>query len=633
MNTIENIYSLTPLQQGLLFHSVLEPQSRVYQPQLSLRLNGRLDPDACAAAWRLLLERHAVLRTALVWEDLDDAYQVVHTSLPLPLTRLDWRGRSDVEAALRALEAEQRQMAFDLSQAPLLRLCLVQLADDAWQLIWTHHHLILDGWSEALALRDWLALYRSCCRGEPPRLASVRPFQDYIAWLGEQDMDAAMDFWRSQLHDLREPTPLPETPLAPPGPPYAEQSLLLPVDDTQRLVLFARQQRVTLNTVIQAAWGLLLGRCAGRDEALFGVTLSGRPEALAGAEDMVGVFINTLPLRLRWQENPRLGDWLRAIQDLNADLRHYQYTPLARLRALSGVPGERPLFESILVFESFPIDQSLETPPDGLRVSVCETAAVAGEERLTQGRNNYPLTLVAVPGESLELTLAYARRRFYPAAIRRMLGQLRDLLLAFIAQAGQPVQAVDWLSDAGRRQLLDWGRGETLLVPPRRLHQWFEEQADAAPEAIALSDGRQTLSYRQLDEDANRLAHRLIAGGVRPGQPVAIALERSAAFVIAVLATLKAGACYLPLDIRQPPARLARLLADSGAGHCLCRQGWQRQLGDNAIVAIALDDPPAMAEAPASRPQVAPAPDPVACLIYTSGSTGAPKGVAVGHQA
>ncbi|MES2740501.1 MAG: amino acid adenylation domain-containing protein [Pseudomonadota bacterium] len=635
MNNIENVYSLSPLQQGLLFQHNYDPASRVYHQQVSLAIEGALDPAHVAQAWRQLMARHAVLRTGFLWEDLDDAFQVVHTALPLPLAELDWRGSADQAAALRALEREQRAAAFTFEQAPLMRVCLVRLAEHRWQMIWSFHHILLDGWSVGLALRDWLAIYDALRRGASPALAPVRAYHDYIGWLAEQDADAAEAYWRGQLHDFAEPTPLPalvSSREAPAGAPCAEQQLLLSKQETDALAQLARALQVTLNTVVQGAWALLLGGYAGREEVLFGVTSGGRPQTLAGADDMVGLFINTLPLRTGWSDRPRLDHWLRRLQDANIELRQFEYSPLSKLRNYSAIASGQSLFDSILVFENFPLDEALGAGAGGLTFSSAEAAADGGDGgdvTLTQGRNNYPLSLIVAPGERLELTLSYERARLGETEVRAMIARLHALLRAMPAHAATPVQELARADGAEQARLLAWGTGTALEVPPCCLHQLFERHADAAPQQAAVTSPAGTLTYAELEVQANRLANHMLALGLTAGDVVAIALERSPQFVIAMLATLKAGGCYLPLDLKQPPARLAALLADSGARHVVCQHDWS--LASPAAV-IRVDAVPA--DASPARPRVASlhAGQP-AYLIYTSGSTGQPKGVLLPHRA
>ena len=639
MSNIEDIYSLSPTQHGLLFHSVYEPDSRVYYQQLSLDMTGPLDTGAFRRAWQALMQRHAVLRTAFLWEDLDDAYQVVQHEVPLPLSELDWRDHNEeAEDALRQRARLERDQALELNEAPLMRLCLVSLPEQRWHLIWTFHHILMDGWSVGVAIQEWLALYYEQLRGRAFSLPPSRGYRDYIAWLGEQDADATEGFWREQLQEVSEPTPLPSfapPPEAPQEHPYAERETRLDAAETAHLTQFARQHHLTVNTLIQGAWALLLGQHAGRDEVVYGVTVAGRPDALASVDSMVGLFINTLPLRVQLTDERPLSDWLQALQQRNSDLRQHAYLPLSRLKPLSQVPAERALFDSILVFENFPVTDALNQDADGLRFSAPPELRRDDGIKLTHGRNHFPLSLIVVPGERLEYLFSYERSRFSDGEIATLSAQLRAILLAMAEQPQARVQALDWLSDDERQRVQAYGQGAHLEVAAETLHQRFAHWAATSPEQLAVRDCQRALNYRELDAEANRLAHHLQAQGIGAGRLVALALERSVDFVIALLATLKSGAAYLPLDLKQPAGRLADILADSRADLLISRRPLESRLPrDEAPARLWLDDQAAaIAALPSSAAPLAHDPAAPAYVIYTSGSTGIPKGVLVEHRA
>ncbi|WP_231421250.1 non-ribosomal peptide synthetase [Pseudomonas sp. Leaf59] len=638
MNNIEDIYSLSPTQHGLLFHSVVEPDSRVYYQQLSLDMHGPLQLPAFRAAWQALMQRHAVLRSAFLWEYLDDAYQVVQSELNLPLSELDWQGRSDSHTALPQLALEQRAEPLELNDAPLMRLALVRLEPQRWHLIWTFHHIIMDGWSVGIAIQEWLALYYEHAHGRPANLPPTRAYRDYIAWLAEQDMAATESFWRGQLQDVSEPTPLPDfgLRLAPPADaPCAEREHRLSIEETEQLAQFARRHHLTLNTLIQGAWALLLGQHAGRDDVIYGVTVAGRPENLAAIDSTVGLFINTLPLRVQWSEGPVLVDWLQQLQQANSDLRHHAYLPLGKLKSMSRIAAEQALFDSILVFENFPVTDALNQDAGGLSFADPNREHASDGLTLTQGRNHFPLSLIVVPGEQLHYLFSYNRSRFSDEEIALLSAQLRTVLLAMAAQPQCRVADLDWLGTQEREQLQALGRGVALAVPDLCLHQRVEQQAAAAPQQPALRDRNGVLSYGELDQRANRLSQHLCAQGIGRHSLVALALERSADFVIAVLATLKAGAAYLPLDLKQPAGRLADVLQDSRAALLIGATATPllTRLGEHTPLLCLDAQAEAIAAQPASAPVVSHRLDDAAYVIYTSGSTGTPKGVVVEHRA
>lgn len=636
MKNVETLYSLSPLQHGLLFHSLAEPESRVYQQQLGVDIEGELDEEAFRRAWELVVQRHPVLRTAFLWEGLDDAYQVVHKSVPLRLQREDWRLDPQRAADLAGFCLEQRQQMLALDRAPLQRLCLIRLDEQRWHFVWTHHHIVLDGWSVGLVLQDWFTAYRTLRQGVEPRFKPVRPYQDYIAWLGEQDADAARSFWSAQLAGFAEPTPLPRPDALPPvtpdgAAPYAEQCIRLDAHPTQALQQFARSEALTPATLVAAAWGLLLARHAGREEALFGLTVSGRPASLPGAEDMVGLFINTLPLRLNCAADTSVRDWLQQLQALSTELQERCHTPLSSLKALSEVPDGRSLFESIVVVENFPFDEGMSSLAEGLVFRQEEPPS--GAIRHTQGRNNYALTLVMVPGPRLELILCYQRQLLSEPAAALLLAQMQALLQALPAQADRGLAQLDWLGAGERERLLAWGRGAPLAGDGTTLLHRMEHHARLHPDAPALATIGARWTYAELDEAVRRraalLRRTLAADGSRQAV-IALALPRSADFIMAMLACWKAGAAYLPLDIQQPPSRLRQILEDSEATLLVAAPELAAAIGSPAFLSPA--DLRAAAE-DLSDDGPLPAADDIAYLIYTSGSTGQPKGVQISHRA
>ncbi|HEX7771653.1 MAG TPA: condensation domain-containing protein, partial [Pyrinomonadaceae bacterium] len=427
---IEERYPLSPLQQGMLFHSVYAPDSPVYIGQLSFALAGPLDVETFIEAWRRAVARHAVLRTSFTWENVDEPLQAVHVRVDLPLEHLDWRELPDHERRLDSLLEEERRRGFELSIAPLMRLKLAQLGDESYTLIWTHHHLLLDGWSIATLLREIFSDYENLKRGvdeQPPR---SREYRDYIAWLGQQDAARAESYWRTYLKDFRAPTPI-SSDHAPanPGREANIQRLRVRLSQsrTSDLSAFARRQHLTLNTMVQGAWALLLSRYSCQKDVVYGATVAGRPANFAGIEQMVGLFINTLPVRARLPSETYVIDWLRKIQADQAGLREYEHSPLVELQALSDVPRGAPLFESLLVFENYPLDVNVLGSGESLKAS----------DVWWFDQTNYPLTLVATPGDELSLEIFYDQHRFTSDVVQRMLVHIQTILAAFIAEPSQ----------------------------------------------------------------------------------------------------------------------------------------------------------------------------------------------------
>jgi non-ribosomal peptide synthase protein (TIGR01720 family) len=416
-------YGLTPTQEGMLFHSLLAPQSSVYIVQKSYTLRGQLDVEAMQRAWEEVIARHAVLRTSFSWEAEAEPQQIVHRRVKLPWSQQDWRGLSAEEQRTRLEEflTADRVQGFDLATPPLLRLSLFILGDDVCQFTWTHHHLLLDGWSTAIVLQEVSALYQAYSRSESLRLPRRRPFRDYVTWLREQDTQAAEQFWRRELQGIRAPTPLGSEMAHDsngPGEQYKEMQVQMSRRSTDAMQQFARAQQVTLNTVVQGAWALLLSRYSGEAAVVFGAVVAGRPAGLAGVEEMVGMFINTLPVRVAVAEERMVGEWMRELQQRQAEAREYEAVSLAQVQGWSEIERGQPLFESIIVFENYPIERASET-----RDEVLQIPAVRSFER-----NVYPLAILVMPSPQLTLQAIYEARRFDADQIEQTLQHLITVL-------------------------------------------------------------------------------------------------------------------------------------------------------------------------------------------------------------
>ncbi|WP_437277986.1 amino acid adenylation domain-containing protein [Sorangium sp. So ce375] len=645
---VESIHYLSPLQQGLLFHAVSDRSADPYFVQTAFLLEGRLDLDAFERAWQALAERHPILRTAFVWEGVSRPVQVVRPRVTIPVARHDLRGLSagEREEALAALMDADRRAGFDLLRAPLMRLTVVQAEEDAFYFINSHHHLLLDGWSFALLLREALLVYRALARGTVPELPRARPYRDYLTWVQAQDEGAAERFFRGALAGFRAPTPLPMEA----GPaaaaaggdafPCAEQALRFSRAETEALAACARRLRITLNTLVQGAWALLLSRHSGEPDVVFGATVSGRPPELPGAEAIVGMLINTLPVRVRVDEHEPLAAWLSRLQDQNSELRQHEWTPLSNVQRWSDVPGGRALFDTLVVFDSYPEEEVPDVAGAGnardVRVHPLPRpgGGRVGDALLTTGRNNYPASLIVEPSRELGLILSYERRRLTHEAAASLLGQCRALLEAMAARPRARLAELPLVGPAERRRLLtDLNATATASPPAACVHELFEAHAAAQPGALAVVCEETALTYGELDRKANQLARRLRALGVGPESRVVLCIERSAEMVLALLGVLKAGAAYVPVDPKFPRERLRAVVEDGGARVVVTQERWAGAFDGPGPALLFLDrDAGALAAEPDAPLDRTARPENIAYLIYTSGSTGRPKGVAVEHR-
>ncbi|MFB6977276.1 amino acid adenylation domain-containing protein [Streptomyces scopuliridis] len=620
----QDVLPLSPLQEGLLFHTVYHERSLdIYTARLRIDLDGELDTAALRESVASLLRRHPNLRAAFRHERLSRPVQLIPRDVPLPWEEFDLRGLPEERQAaeLRERTEAASDRAFDLTRPPLLHFTLIHHGERGHRLIMAHHHILLDGWSVGRLMTDLFTLYAAA--GDESALPPVTPYRDYLAWLAGQDRPAAEEAWRTVLHGVEEPTRLvPEDRLR---TPVAPERLVVevPGELSRELTAMARKHDLTLNTVFQGAWAVVLGRLTGRSDVVFGGTVSGRPADIPGVESIVGLFINTLPVRVRLDPAEPVGGMLARFQRQQAGLMSHQHLNLPDVHALAGASGE--LFDTITVTENYPFDEEGFRELAGLTIVGAQGADA----------NHYPLSVAALPGETLRIRFGYRPDVFGPDDIRSIGDRLVRALEAVVRDPSCPVGRLDLLAANERDEILH-ARNDTGTERPRTLPELFAARVHQAPAAPAVIFEDTTLSYAELDRRANQLAHRLVAAGARPEQFVALALPRSADLAVAVLAVHKAGAAYLPVDPDYPADRIAYMLDDARPRIVLTTAAIAGTLPAGGPPRIVLDDPDTRARLAAAPGDRAPAPamtvDHPAYLIYTSGSTGRPKGVVVSHR-
>ncbi|AFZ23811.1 non-ribosomal peptide synthase [Cylindrospermum stagnale PCC 7417] len=444
---IEDIYELTPLQKGILFHSLYNPELGLYFIQISYTLGGNLNIVAFERAWQTVIYRHTALRTGFYWEEIDKPLQVVYKQVKVPLEQYDWREMDTVEQqeALRSFLLSDRKQGFDLAQECLMRLHLIRLTDNSYEFIWSKHHLIMDGWSMPIVLKDFVQTYEILCREQEVCLAPSRPFRDYIGWLQQQDQDQAEEFWRQAMREIKEPTPLTNLSadnLSQQAERYDEEQIKLSAATTEALQSLVSQHHLTLNTLVQGAWAILLGHYSCRNNVVYGCTVSGRPVDLAGADAMVGVFINTLPIHVKLDGEQLILPWLQQLQAQLVDARQYEYSPLTDIQGWSQVQRGLPLFESILVFENQPVTQFLRNWQGNIEIQSTNLFY----------KTNYPLTVVVYPGSELAIAISYDFRRFDVITIAEILKDFEILLLNIVTNPHIRLQDLQFLRE--REQML-----------------------------------------------------------------------------------------------------------------------------------------------------------------------------------
>ncbi|WP_229695050.1 non-ribosomal peptide synthetase [Streptomyces lacrimifluminis] len=612
---IDETLPLSPLQEGFYFHSLVDGTDLdAYVVQQALELTGPVDGTALRRAAQRVLDRHAPLRACFRRRPDGRPVQVIAAGLELPwrevdLTVHDGPARTPLADAVAAAERARR---FDLANPPLVRCALIRLDEHRSRLLLTFHHIVADGWSLPVLHRELMASYGDT----PAALPQPAPYSAHLRHLATADREAARTAWRTALAGVEEPTRLVETPAD--GTPVEPAQIRLELSEqvTARLAARAREHGVTLGTVVQGAWGLLIGRLTARQDVVFGTTVSGRDAEVEGIESMIGLFINTLPTRFRWEPSDTLAELLGRLQDEQAQLLDHQHLGLAELQRVAGLAGAGELFDTLVVFENYPAATDLADPTGTLRLTGHEFHDAV----------HYPLALIVKPGRRLDLRLKHHAQRLDAEAVRRIADRLSRVLHALAADPGQSVADVDLLS--ADELLAAHPTGEHRDIPGTTLAAVFAAQVARSPQATAVVHEGETLTYSELDARAGEVARRLTARGAGPGTVVAVAVPRSAELMVALLGVLKSGAAYLPVDVDYPADRVAHMLADSGAATVVTTSATAPQLPSGHALLL-LDTP---SEEAGPEPLAA-HPDDPAYLIYTSGSTGRPKGVVVTHRA
>jgi amino acid adenylation domain-containing protein len=638
---IEEVYPLSPLQAGMLFNQLYAPHSGVDIEQIVCTLPENLNIPVLEKAWQLIIQRHAILRTAFRWLDLDQPQQEVH-SLDVVGQVVNLSSANEQvdnpSAELRAgllhnfLQAD-RQRGFDLDRPPLMRVHVLRVTGTDSKMIWTFHHILLDGRSFPLILKELFELYESIDQSRLTQavkhtvrtveLATPRPYKDYIDWLQQQQPDRSESFWRQTLQGFGAPTPLMIDQAATGLSGYDTRPDTLSADNTARLKAFAEQHAITLNTLVQGAWALLLHRYSGESDVVFGATRSCRRSALDGngTDNMIGLFINTLPLRIHVSSEMSVLDYLKDVRQRWTAMRDHEHTPLVNVQTWSEIPKNTPLFDSLFVFENYLLQSAMQRlGGDWLK-----------REVQLYEQTNYPLTLAAYGDTSLLLRIEYDRSRFQADAIDRMLGHLQVLLMGFLSHADQPIDTLPMLTEAEQHQLLiEWNATQRDYPRERSFQSLFEDQVERTPEAKAVIFKNEALTYRELNSRADELAAHLQTLGVGPDTIVGICIERCLEMMIGLLAILKAGGAYLPIDPAIPAERWQFMLEDASVKIMLTQQRWADRFIEHCSNVIKLDsDWQTQRSLSAANPIGRSTPDNLAYVIYTSGSTGKPKGTLI----
>ncbi|MEK4558803.1 plipastatin non-ribosomal peptide synthetase PpsC [Bacillus sp. FSL K6-0036] len=621
---IQDIYPLSFMQEGMLFHSLYDEQSRAYFEQASFTIHGQLDLERFEKSMDAVFDRYDIFRTAFIYKNVAKPRQVVLKQRPCPVhvEDISHLNEKDKEHCTEAFKEQDKSKGFDLQTDVLMRISILKWAPDHYVCIWSHHHILMDGWCLGIVIKDFLHIYQALGKGQFPDLPPVQPYGTYIKWLMQQDREEAAEYWKKRLQHFEKASPLPKRTDQMSDGTLQQITFTIPEKETSELQKIAAACGATLNTVFQALWGIMLQKFNRRDDAVFGSVISGRPSELKDVENMVGLFINTIPIRVQ-SDFLSFSDLVSGMQKDMTEAEAYSYFPLYDIQAQSALKQE--LIDHIIVFENTPTQQEIE------ELNQAGSFDFSVKDFEMEEVTNYRCSVKVIPGRTL-----YVRIHFHTGAYQpNMMSEIKDYLLHMISDVisdpSLPVSKMTLLDEDKTRKIVSQNN-RTVSVSPEAptLHGLFERQAAVTPERPAIRFSGGSLTYAELDMYASRLAAHLAARGVTNKSIVGVLSERSPDMLIAVLAVLKAGGAYLPLDPAYPKERLSYMLKDSGASLLLTQPGCSAPNFSGETLEV---DMTSLEREEVKRHVSASVSDgSLAYVIYTSGSTGQPKGVAVEHR-
>jgi amino acid adenylation domain-containing protein len=628
---LETSFPLSQMQRGMLFQCQLTDRGSIYMLQWVITLHEEVNILYFMQAWNDVLARHDILRSSFRWEDTEEPMQDIYINISLPFEQQDWQHLSKTEQQNKLEEFLKldRKKGFNLNEAPLMRLTLIRLGANHYHVVWTAHHMIISNRSNRIVLEEAFKIYDAYCQGNRVTLPKTRPYRDYIDWLQQQDTSKSENFWRELLKGFPTPTPV--------GPPHTANDLntkeaeyglfevFISEKVTAALQALAKENHITLNTILQGAWALLLSRYSGEEDIVFGEVRANRKWDVEATEPMVGLLLNTLPLRVNTAPEKPIIPWLKEIRQQQKALREYENTPLIDIQRWSEVPRGTPLFNSICVFDYGDLYSIMQ--PKGSRWQNVDFGYVPID-------TGYPIELLIYAKSSLNLTINYNRAQYDDAATERMLGHLKNLVEGIAENPDRTLGDITILSESERQQILvEWNNTRVDYPRGKLFHQIFEAQVEKTPDATALVFEGQQLTFRQLNNRANQLAHYLQSLGVGPESMVGIAVERSPEMVAGLFGIIKAGGAYVPIDPTYPAERIAHMTEDSNVPVLLTQARQLDKLPANEARVICLDRDwdSLIAGQSTENPLCKTTLENTAYVIYTSGSTGKPKGAINTH--
>ncbi|MGG4442605.1 tyrocidine non-ribosomal peptide synthetase TycB [Brevibacillus fortis] len=622
---VQDMYLLTPMQEGMLFHALLDEEHNSHLVQMSISIQGDLDVGLFTNSLRVLVERYDVFRTLFLYEKLKQPLQVVLKERPIPILFCDLTAYDVQEKQQRYTQYKRndQEKTFHLAKDSLMRVAIFQMTESEYQVIWSFHHILMDGWCFSIIFDDLLSVYLSLKNGAPISLEPVQPYSLFIRWLEKQDKQAALSYWREYLEQFEQQTSLPKF-----GKPSskaflpAQYRFVLDRTLTQQLSTIASQNQVTLPTVIQTLWGILLQSYNSSNDVLFGSVVSGRPTEIVGIDKMVGLFINTIPFRIQAKNDQTFADLIEDVHQRSLKSQSYEHVPLYDIQNDSVL--KQDLIDHLMVIENYPLMEALQkktaTQQVGFTISDVEMFEPT----------NYDMTVMVMPKDEIAMRFDYNAAVFDEVFIQKMAGHLKQIAVCVANNPKVALQEVTLLTEAEKQQLIDRNLDTSDAYPAKTMHELFMEQVERTPNQVAVVFGEQQLTYLELDEKSNQLARFLRRKGIAADSLVGTMMDRSIEMIVGILGVLKAGGAFVPIDPELPEERIAYMLEHSGIQLVVTQQHLLEKV--SASTEKIDISAPAIWEENSASVETFNHPDDLFYIIYTSGTTGKPKGVMLEHK-
>ncbi|OAJ73791.1 gramicidin biosynthesis protein [Brevibacillus sp. SKDU10] len=628
---IQKIYSLTSTQEGMLFHSMLDRTSGTYYQQAVFTVDGLLQPELLEKSFNILIERYEIFRTMFVYEKIQTPKQIVLKERPLQIQVVDISHLDEEkkESYIDEFVRSDRSKGFDLTHDTLFRVTVIQAAIDSFYIVWGFHHILMDGWSSSIVLDELFHIY-DCLRNEKKcELKTVQPFSQFVKWLEQQNHEEASAYWKQYLDQYEQPRSLPAFGEGSASGKFKHGEVIFELDEkiTEKLIQISKQRQVTINTIFEACFGIFLQKYSNHTDVVFGSVVSGRPPTLLGSDEMVGLFINTVPKRVKCEENQVFSSLLQKIQQASLESKDYEYYPLYEIQSQSQLKQE--LISHLLIFDNYPLSKGLERLQDKQNMGFSVTNIQFTEHP------NYDLTLHIQLDQVVKIKIIFNELIYIKEQAEQFKKHFMHILHTVTSEPDRLIAHIELLDQAEKNHIIHTFTNEELvLCDEKTIQEWFQVQVTKIPDEIAIVYGDKTLTYRQLDELSTQLAHYLREQyQIKPNDLVGIMLERSEQMIVSLLAILKSGAAYVPIDPTYPVERIRYIINDSQMKVLVTKSRFQNRMGDRSETAILLLDEvdAKLANQSITVPHGINKGSDLAYVIYTSGSTGNPKGVMVTH--